>query len=85
MLKIYLLNHLRFENSVKNEKNYIPYLLIICKNGFKELAEIKLSSEISEFQNQQKFIAATKYAKDNNMKFIIRGMDIKGSNVIGKI
>ncbi|WP_312755845.1 TnsA endonuclease N-terminal domain-containing protein [Rummeliibacillus suwonensis] len=76
-----LVEPFKIKYSVKNEKkNYIPDLLIIYKNGFKELVGIKLSSEISEFQNQQKFIAATKYAKDNNMKFIIRGMDIKGSN-----
>lgn len=62
------------------DKKYIPDLLVVYADGSKVIVEIKLSSEISELENQQKFDAALKYAESNNMHFIIRGMDIQGSN-----
>lgn len=67
----------RFENM---DKKYIPDLLIVYENGTKFIVEIKVSSEISELKNQKKFEAALKYAENNEMHFIIRGMDIQGSN-----
>ncbi|MFF2755873.1 Tn7 transposase TnsA N-terminal domain-containing protein [Psychrobacillus sp. NPDC058041] len=66
----------RFENM---GKKYIPNLLIIYEYGTKVIVEIKFSSEISEQKNQQKFDATLRYAENNNMHFIIRGMNIQES------
>lgn len=67
----------RFDNM---NKKYIPDLLVVYEDDSKVIVEVKLSSEISELKNQQKFEAALRYAESNDMHFIIRGMDIQGSN-----
>lgn len=52
-------------------KNYVPDILVNYDDGSKELIEIKSSRFLNNPVNILKFEAGRKYAKDNNMKFVI--------------
>ncbi|MFI8708992.1 WYL domain-containing protein [Bacillus sp. NPDC077411] len=54
--------------------HYVPDVLVLYKNGRKELIEIKLSGDISFPKNQAKFMAGRDYAEKNNMHFVVRGI-----------
>lgn len=55
----------------KEEKNYIPDLLITYKNNKQSILEIKPEERLKEKQIVQKTNAAINFCKQNNLKFLI--------------
>jgi len=53
------------------KKRYFPDLLIVYKNGQKEIVEVKPHYLLEDEINILKFAAAEQFAKENNMKFKI--------------
>lgn len=68
------------DNNLK--RNYVPDMLVVYDDGSKELIEIKPKSLLNEPRNILKFETGRRYAKENDMRFVILTEDDLKTKVI---